>query len=137
MTESIETQLENTKNYLEKEERRRLNLIENHEIKLRNVDENILNIKKKVRLLGERIKNFKNKQKGKEKSNFFCVGCGKKIKQGKYCDSCRIAVEKIRYQTSKEMWEKLPEEEKIKRMEKLSKSLLNEDETPKQKIGKR
>ncbi len=125
MTKSVKLQLEEIKLYLEREKKRRKNIVERYKVILEKVNNNIELIKKRINLFQKLLREKSSKKISENKEGVFCVGCGKRIKQGKYCDECRIAVEKIRYQTSKEMWEKLPEEEKIKRMEKLSKSLLD------------
>ena len=125
MTESFKLQLENAELYLGREEKRKENMEDKYKIMFNKVNDNIESIKQKISSLKRNIGEKNNKKTSENKEGDYCIGCSKRIKQGKYCDECRIAVEKIRYQTSKEMWEKLPEEEKRRRMEKLSKSLLN------------
>jgi len=129
MVYKLETQIEISKKAIEMEKERIKDWEKDLELKKKRAEGRIKIMENKINLIENRLQ---NKSQKKDKSTIpksKCLGCGKEIKyEAKFCFECRKMGNKIEYEKRKDSWEKLPEKEKLRRMENLSKNLLYKEE---------
>jgi len=125
MTYKLETQIELSKKAIEMERKRIKNWEKEFELKKKRAEDRIEVMENKVRLIENRLKDKSSKKEGVLKiSN--CLGCGIKIRYGcKFCSACRREGEKIMYYNRKSEWDNLSKKGQLRKMENLSKNLLN------------